>query len=51
MDKLSFDNISGDVSFAFSPLLTTGCQPGSVPLFALPGVYDGEIGIDNCIIK
>ena len=51
MDSLLQDNISQDVSFAFSPLLTTGCQPGSVPLFALPGVYDGEIGIDNCIIK
>ena len=51
MNSLLQDNISQDVRFAFSPLLTTGCQPGSVPIFALPGVYDGEIGIDNCIIK
>ena len=39
------------ISYGFTNLTPNGCPEGSNPIFALPGTYDGEIGIDACIIK
>jgi hypothetical protein len=36
---------------AFTNYTPDSCSNDTVPIFAVPGTYDGENGLDKCIIK